>query len=70
MVVLKQPWEYKIVTAVAFGGITEDELNALGEEGWEMVALNEIPPQQMPYGSGSTYTAGYNRYIFKRPKGV
>ena len=44
-----QKWEYKMVKNIM---MTEDELNRLGREGWELV----------------TYNYDDNRYIFKRPK--
>jgi sulfur relay (sulfurtransferase) DsrC/TusE family protein len=33
----KQQWEYKIVASA----MTEDELNTLGAEGWELVGVVE-----------------------------
>ena len=41
----KQGWEYKVVTKDAPDGqpLSEDELNALGESGWELVGIVPLP---------------------------
>ena len=37
----KQGWEYKVISkdAAADAGVTEGELNALGQDGWELVGV-------------------------------
>jgi hypothetical protein len=37
----KQGWEYKVVSKNSAGDalLTEDELNALGKDGWELVGV-------------------------------
>ncbi|HEX8638697.1 MAG TPA: DUF4177 domain-containing protein [Pyrinomonadaceae bacterium] len=47
-----QKWEYKLVNI----WLTEKELNALGEDGWEFVEVAVTPTDK-------TYI-----FIFKRPK--
>jgi hypothetical protein len=44
-------WEYKVVRLTG-GTLTEEALNNLGAQGWELV----------------TFTERDNSYIFKRPK--
>jgi Domain of unknown function (DUF4177) len=36
----KQRWEYKMIFQ---GAMSEEELNALGAEGWELVGLVALP---------------------------
>jgi len=50
-----QKWEYKIVTSSVRSSGDEQELNRLGEEGWELVAATW----------GDTHGS---KYIFKRRK--
>ena len=47
-----QKWEYKLITM----WLSEQELNALGGEGWEMVEVI------------ITHTDKTFAYVFKRPK--
>jgi hypothetical protein len=35
----KQRWEYRVVTRNADEAVGEDELNALGKDGWEMAGV-------------------------------
>jgi len=59
-------WEYKVLTPTAIeelggkdGGALAAGLNKLGDEGWELVAIEPghvPPPVKLP------------RYVFKRPK--
>ena len=46
-----QEWEYKMVKSSKFD---ETEINMLGDEGWELVAVTENP--------------AYYSFFFKRPK--
>ena len=73
-----QRWEYKIITIkrVRSGGLLsatiewdskiniEDELQNLGENGWELVSI--VPVADFA-NTGSGYTHEL-RYVFKRPK--
>ena len=45
-------WEYKIV----YSSITEEELNRLGEQGWDTV------------GGKSSYNGNIDKLLMKRPK--
>ena len=47
-------WEYSIVTRAADAPLTEEELNALGKDGWELAGL-------VPSG-------GQVEFVFKRMK--
>lgn len=47
-----QKWEYHVTT----NNQTQDTLNSLGNDGWELVTV---------YVSR---TGGYNVFVFKRPK--
>lgn len=53
-----QKWEYKSVDK-SWVTVSEDKMNKLGNEGWELVA---IETQEV---SGQTTQV---RYVFKRPK--
>jgi hypothetical protein len=40
----KQEWEYKVVSKdAADARLTEDDLNALGKDGWELVGVVPLP---------------------------
>lgn len=53
-----QQWEYKIIDNMCFSGYSgERELNELGAEGWELVAI-----RTNPFNNLSEYA------VFKRPK--
>lgn len=41
----RQQWEYRIVAS----GMTQDELNSLGAEGWELVGVVALPPTMQFY---------------------
>jgi hypothetical protein len=47
----KQRWEYKVIFQSA---LSEEELNAQGAEGWELVGLVALPEN--------------TRFYFKRPR--
>ncbi len=49
--VVSQKWEYKSVDK-SWTTVSEDKLNKLGNEGWELVAIQNDPV----------------RFVFKRPK--
>jgi hypothetical protein len=42
----KQQWEYKVVVQNA---LSEEQLNALGAEGWELVGVVALPPTTQFY---------------------
>jgi hypothetical protein len=42
----KQRWEYKVIVQ---RGISEEELNALGAEGWELVGVIGLPDTSQFY---------------------
>ena len=41
----KQQWEYRIIASA----MTQDDLNSLGAEGWELVAVVAQPPTTQFY---------------------
>lgn len=50
-----QAWEYRIITREATDApLSEDELNALGRSGWELVGVSAL--------------AGKTSFFFKRPR--
>lgn len=49
-------WEYKTISPA---NVTDDELNKIGSEGWELVNFSFIP-------HGETHRDDYSRYVFKR----
>ena len=52
-------WEYRILTDRGrMGRVTADDLNRVGEEGWELVAVLRDPASTEPQIN----------YYFKRPK--
>lgn len=51
---LPRRWEYKVLAKVRD---PERELNALGAQGWELVAIDSAP----------TGTVAASRYVLKRP---
>lgn len=55
-------WEYKIVVVDA---LYEGNLNAAGQEGWELVAIQSDLVVKSPTGETSDRKMGL---IFKRPK--
>jgi Domain of unknown function (DUF4177) len=42
----KQRWEYKVIVQ---GAVTEEELNALGADGWELVGVVALPERTQFY---------------------
>jgi hypothetical protein len=42
----KQRWEYKVIVQSA---VSEEELNALGAEGWELVGIVALPETRQFY---------------------
>ena len=65
-------WEYKILKAGSGGGLlgggsaspTEEQLNALGDEGWDLVGT--LTSSEMGWGGRGSSTSAL---VFKRPKG-
>ncbi len=49
-------WEYKTISPAS---VTDDELNKIGSEGWELVNFAFIPHRE-------THHDDYSRYVFKR----
>ncbi len=61
-----QKWEYKII----LGYSDESELNGLGEQGWELVAIVVGGAEETPHGKeifGAWGPKGVHVYL-KRPK--
>jgi len=50
----KTMWQYKVLTRDAAQSLSEEELNTLGNEGWELAAV-------LPHG-------GAAHFVFKRTK--
>ena len=68
-----QAWEYKIVAkeeqeeAEDKGKMTNEELNAVGREGWELVSV--VTDEQTAVDVGRKVTKKVVVHYFKRPVG-
>jgi hypothetical protein len=62
-VTARKTWEYKVVTAqygAALASLSEQELNGLGAEGWELVETRSL------HSPAGEVTQNRTDYFFKR----
>ena len=60
-------WEYKTVTRQSAEPLTDDQLNQMGAQGFELVNVSIVSDQVTIVGRRETRNIIH--YFFKRPKG-
>jgi len=59
-------WEYKMIARKDDALLTEQQLNKLGEHGYELVSVVAMQEERTVVGRHETYNVV--RYFFKRPR--